>query len=136
VVTVSKGEGTEMALKILEVVGAVAAVMLVLFLIPVLLRLRRTLDEVGHIVAETGPQATTLLKKAQTTLDGVNRELENIEEITKDAEVLVERVGDASRAIEGAIKSPLTKMGLLTTGAAATGIAVKKRLSKEISGKK
>jgi len=125
-----------MALKILEVVGAVAAVMLVLFLIPVLLRLRRTLDEVGHIVAETGPQATTLLKKAQTTLDGVNRELENIEEITKDAEVLVERVGDASRAIEGAIKSPLTKMGLLTTGAAATGIAVKKRLSKEISGKK
>jgi uncharacterized protein YoxC len=136
VVTVSKGEGTEMALKILEVVGAVAAVTLVLFLIPVLLRLRRTLDEVGHIVAETGPQATTLLKKAQTTLDGVNRELENIEEITKDAEVLVERVGDASRAIEGAIKSPLTKMGLLTTGAAATGIAVKKRLSKEISGKK
>jgi uncharacterized protein YoxC len=136
VVTVSKGEGTEMALKILEVVGAVAAVMLVLFLIPVLLRLRRTLDEVGHIVAETGPQATTLLKKAQTTLDGVNRELENIEEITKDAEVLVERVGDASRAIEGAIKSPLTKIGLLTTGAAATGIAVKKRLSKEISDKK
>ena len=125
-----------MALKILQVVGAVAIVMLVILLIPVLLRLRRTLDEVGHIVSETRPQAFELLMKAQGTLDGVNRELESIEQITKDTGVLVERVGDASRAVERAIKSPLTKMGLVTTGAAATGMAVKKRLSKDISGKK
>ncbi|MBK5092128.1 MAG: DUF948 domain-containing protein [Actinobacteria bacterium] len=125
-----------MALKILQVVGAVAVLLLVIFLILVLLRLRRTLDEVSHIVSETRPQASMFLKKAQITLDGVNRELENIEAITKETEVLVERVGDASRAVEGAIKSPLTKVGLITTGVAATGIAVRKRLSKEISDRK
>lgn len=125
-----------MALKILQVVGAVAVLLLVIFLILVLLRLRRTLEEVNHIVSETRPQASMFLKKAQITLDGVNRELENIEAITKETEVLVERVGDASRAVEGAIKSPLTKVGLITTGAAATGIAVRKRLSKEISDRK
>jgi uncharacterized protein YoxC len=124
-----------MALKILQVVGALAVVLLVLFFIPVLLRLRRTFVEVGNILKETGPQASTLLKKAQTTLDGVNQELENIEEITKDAEILVGRVKEASRMAEGVIKSPITKMGLLATGAAATGVAVKKRLSKEISDK-
>ncbi|MCJ7653635.1 MAG: DUF948 domain-containing protein [Actinobacteria bacterium] len=125
-----------MALKILQVVTAVAVVSFVLLLIPVLMRLHRTLDEVGHVVSETGPQATTLLKKAQVTLDGVNSELENIEEITMETGVLVERVGDASLAVERAIKSPLTKMGLITTGVTATGIAVKKRLSKETSDKK
>jgi len=125
-----------MALKILQVVGAVAVLLLVIFLILVLLRLRRTLEEVNHIVSETRPQASMFLKKARITLDGVNRELENIEAITKETEVLVERVGDASRAVEGAIKSPLTKVGLITTGAAATGIAVRKRLSKEISDRK
>ena len=124
-----------MILKILQAVGAVAVVLLVLFLIPVLLRLRRTLNEVGHIVTETRPEVSKLLMKAQSTLDGVNHELGNIVEITKDTEVLIGRMGDASRAVEGAIKSPLTKIGLLTTGAAATGIAVKKRLSKEISDK-
>lgn len=125
-----------MALKILQVVAAVAVVSFVILLIPVLMRLHRTLDEVCHVVSETGPQATTLLKKAQVTLDGVNRELENIEEITRETGVLVERVGDASLAVERAIKSPLTKMGLITTGVTATGIAVKKRLSKETSDKK
>jgi uncharacterized protein YoxC len=124
-----------MALKILQVVGAVAVVLFVLFLIPVLLRLRRTLDEVGHIVSETRPQTSSLLKKAQSTLDGVNSELENIEEITKETEVLVQRVGEASLAVERAIKSPVTRVGLLATGAAATGIAVKKRFSKEIADK-
>jgi len=125
-----------MSLKILQIVGAVAIVVFVLLLIPVLLRMRRTLDEVGHIVAETRPQASAFLTNAQVTLDGVNCELERIEEITKDAEVLVERVGDASRAVERAIKSPMTKVGLVATGAAATGMAVKRRLSKEISGNK
>jgi uncharacterized protein YoxC len=125
-----------MALKILQVVAAVAVVSFVLLLIPVLMRLHRTLYEVGQVVSETGPQATTLLKKAQVTLDGVNSELENIEEITRETGVLVERVGDASLAVERAIKSPLTKMGLITTGVTATGIAVKKRLSKETSDKK
>jgi len=125
-----------MSLKILQIVGAVAILVFVLLLIPVLLRMRRTLDEVGHIVAETKPQASAFLTNAQVTLDGVNCELERIEEITKDAEVLVERVGDASRAVERAIKSPMTKVGLVATGAAATGMAVKRRLSKEISGNK
>lgn len=124
-----------MALKILQVVGACAVVIIVLLLIPVLLRLRRTLDEVGDIVSETRPQTVTLLRKAQGTLDSVNRELQNIENITDDTTVLIGKVGEASNAVEKAIKSPMTKVGFVTAGAAAAGFAVKRRLSRELAAK-
>ena len=41
-----------MALRVLQVVGAAAVVVIVLLLIPVLWRLRRAVDEVGHMVYE------------------------------------------------------------------------------------
>ena len=125
-----------MALRVLQVVGAAAVVVIVLLLIPVLWRLRRAVDEVGHMVSESRPQTVTLLKKAQLTLDGVNRELENIESITEDTGVLVAKVSDASAAMERAIKSPMSKIGFVTAGAAAAGFAVKRRLFREMSGKK
>ncbi len=124
-----------MALKVLQVVGAVAVVIIVLFLIPVLLRLRRTLDEVGGIVSEARPQTLNLLKKAQVTLDSVNEELDNIGEITEETQVLIDRVGDASEAVERAIKSPMSKMGFITAGAATTGFVVRKHLAKKKPGK-
>ena len=120
-----------MTLKILQIVGAVAVVIIVLFLIPVLIRLRRTLDEVGYIVNDSRPQTINLLKKAQVTLDGVNRELENIEEITEETQLLVGKVGEASEAVERAIKSPMTKAGLITAGVATTGVAVSRRMAKK-----
>jgi len=125
-----------MALRVLQVVGAAAVVVIVLLLIPVLWRLRRAVDEVGHMVSESRPQTVTLLKKAQLTLDGVNRELENIESITEDTGVLVAKVSDASAAMERAIKSPMSKIGFVTAGAAAAGFAVKRRLFREMSGKR
>lgn len=123
-----------MTLKVLQVVGAAAAVLVALFLIPVLLRLRRTLDEVGGIVAEARPQAVNLLQKAQVTLDSVNRELEEIGEITEDTQVLVDKVGEASVAVERAIKSPMSKAGFAAIGALTTGLAVKRRLSRREKG--
>jgi uncharacterized protein YoxC len=122
-----------MALTVLQITGAAAVVIVVLLLIPVLLRLRRTLDEVSHIVSDARPQTVTLLRKANSTLDGVNHELESIERITDDTIVLVGKAGEASSAIERAVKSPLTRMGLISAGAAATGLAVRKRLSRDFS---
>jgi uncharacterized protein YoxC len=124
-----------MALKVLQVVGAVAVVILVLFLVPVLLRLRKTLYEVGQIVSEARPQTVTLLQKAQVTLDSVNQELEDIGEITEETQVLVDKVGEASVAVERAIKSPMSKMGFITAGVATTGYVASRRLSKKKSGK-
>jgi ABC-type transporter Mla subunit MlaD len=124
-----------MALKVLQVVGATAVVIIVFLLIPVLMRLRRTLDEVGQIVSETRPQTVTLLRKAQGTLDSVNRELENIEAITDDTNALIGKVGEASDAVEKAIKSPMTRIGFVTAGAAAAGFAVKRRLYREFSSR-
>jgi uncharacterized protein YoxC len=125
-----------MALKVLQVVGAAAVVIIVVLLIPILLRLRRTLDEVSVIVSETRPQTVTLLRKAQVTLDSVNLELENIGAITEDTSVLIAKVSEASNAVEKAIKSPMTKIGFVTAGAAATGFAVRRRLARELSDKR
>lgn len=122
-----------MALKVLQIVGATAVVIIVFLLIPVLLRLRRTLDEVGCIVSETRPQTVMLLKKAQVTLDSVNRELVNIEAITDDTTVLIGKVTEASDAVEKAIKSPMAKIGFVTAGVTAATFAVKRRLFREMS---
>ena len=124
-----------MPLKVLQVVGAAAVVIIVLLLIPVLFRLRRTIGDAGQMVAEARPQTVTLLKKAKLTLDGVNRELANIETITEDTGVLVARVYDASAAVERAIKSPASKIGFATAGVAAAALTVKRRLFREMSGK-
>lgn len=122
-----------MALTILEIVSTVAIVAIVFLLIPILLRLRRTMSEVGQIVSESRPSTITLLKKAQATLDGVNSELENIEEVTRDTQVLMDKVGEASEAVERTMKSPLTKAGLVTAGVAAASITVKRRLSRRFA---
>jgi uncharacterized protein YoxC len=124
-----------MALKILQVVGAAAVVIIVLLLIPVLIRLRRTLNEVGLMVSETRPQTITLLKSAQSTLDGVNRELDNIEEITEETGVLVGKISDASEAVERAVKSPIARAGFASTGIAAAFIGVRRSLSRNLSKK-
>ena len=127
-----------MALKILEVVGALAVVIIVLYMVPVLVRLRRTAGEVSYMIHDTRPQTISLLKKAQVTLDGVNSELDSIDEITQETRVLIGKVGEASEAIESAIKAPMTKAGLITAGVATSGIAVSRRLKKtgKKSGKK
>lgn len=125
-----------MALKVLQITGAAAVVVIVILMIPVLLRLRRTLDEVGGIVAETRPQTVMLLKKAQGTLDSVNRELETIESITEDANVLIGKVGEASDAVERAITSPMTRYGFITAGVTAAGFAVKRRVARELRARK
>jgi uncharacterized protein YoxC len=120
-----------MALNVLEIVGAIAVALIVLFMIPVLLRLRRTIDEVGQIITDARPQTVGLLQQAQATLDGVNRELENIEEITQDTQVLVEKVGEASVAVERAIKSPMSKAGFVAAGVATTTFAVRRQLARK-----
>jgi len=125
-----------MTLKVLQIVGAAAVVILVLLLIPILWRLRRTMDEVGGIISDGRPQAIMILKKAQSTLDSVNKELESVEEITEETYVLVEKAGEASAAVYRAIKSPLSRMGLITAGITVAGFAAKRRLSRDLSGKR
>lgn len=125
-----------MALKVLQITGAVAVVVMVLLLIPVMLRLRRTVGQVGEIVTESRPQALGLLRKAQGTLESVNRELDNIEEITDETQVLVEKMGQASRAVDKAVRSPLSKVGLVVAGTAAAGFAARRRLSRELTQKR
>lgn len=121
-----------MTRNILQIVGAAAVALTVVFLVPVLLRLRKTIGEVGGMVCDARPQTVTLLKRAQVALDDVNRELIAIEEITDETQVLVHKLGEASTVVEGVVKSPMTKIGLITAGAAASGYVVKKRLGKRI----
>ncbi|MDD5748495.1 MAG: hypothetical protein PHP64_05565 [Actinomycetota bacterium] len=125
-----------MALKILQVVAASAVVLIVILIIPVIIRLRRTLEEAGRIIAENSSPATTILKRAQAAMDSVNSGLEKISEISDDSEILISRVGKASGAMDKALKSPLTRIGLMATGTAATSIVVKKRAYKNLKESK
>lgn len=123
-----------MALKVLQIVGVVAIVILVLMIIPIMLKLKRTLEEVSIMIVETRPTTMKALKEAGETLDSVNKELDNVEKVTSDASVLISKMGEAADSLEGTIKSPVTRMGFISTGAAVTGIAVKKKLRKNTNG--
>ncbi|MBN1289875.1 MAG: DUF948 domain-containing protein [Actinobacteria bacterium] len=119
-----------MALKVLQIICAVAVVVIVLLMIPVMLKLKRTLEEVGRMIVETRPGTMKAIKQAEATLDSVNEELENVEKVTSDASLLIGKMGEAADSLENTIKSPITKMGFISTGAAVTSIAVRKQLLK------
>ena len=124
-----------MALKVLEITATAALVIIVLFLIPIMLRLSKTLKHADKMMQETRPGAVTVLKKAGETVDTVNKQLETIEDITTDTEQLLGKAKASAAALEKALTSPMAKAGAAAAGATATGFAVKKRISKKLKGR-
>lgn len=118
-----------MALKLLQITGAAAVVITMLFLIPVLIKLRDTFDQIGGIVDESSPQTISLLQKAQGAVDGLNRELGNVVEITDDTLAIISKLDTAATEVERAVKSPMAKTGFVAVGAVTTSLAVRKRFS-------
>lgn len=120
-----------MALKVLQIICAIAVVLIVLLIIPVMLRLKRTLEEVGRMVNEVEPGAMKAIREAGMTLESVNEELDNIDKVAGEAMVIIDKLGEAADSIENTVKSPLARAGLISTGAAVTSLAVKKHLKKK-----
>ena len=61
-------------------------------------------------------QAIPLLQKAGGTLDGVNANLGNVDEITKDVADITDKIDKMANSVEGAVTTPARKAAAFSAG--------------------
>jgi uncharacterized protein YoxC len=75
-----------------------------------------TLGRVDTVLDDVDKQAVPLMQKAGTTLDGVNANLGNVDQITKDVADITDKIDAMANAVEGAVSTPARKAASFTAG--------------------
>ncbi len=75
-----------------------------------------TLQRVDTVLADVDREAVPLLQKAGTTLDGVNANLGNVDQITKDVADITDKIDAMATAVEGAVSTPARKAASFSAG--------------------
>lgn len=75
-----------------------------------------TLQRVDTVLADVDREAVPLLQKAGTTLDGVNANLGNVDQITKDVADITDKIDGLATAVEGAVSTPARKAASFSAG--------------------
>ena len=75
-----------------------------------------TLQRVDVVLADVDREAVPLLQKAGTTLDGVNANLGNVDQITKDVADITDKIDGLATAVEGAVSTPARKAASFSAG--------------------
>jgi uncharacterized protein YoxC len=106
--------------EIAALIAAIAFVLLVLFLAMTLLKLGRTLDEATLAIRTTYQGAAPLLAGAQTTLEGVNAQLEEVGGITKGVNNMTTNAAALTSIVSSTVGSPLIKVAAFSYGVRKT----------------
>ena len=75
-----------------------------------------TLQRVDMVLTDVDREAVPLLQKAGTTLDGVNANLGNVDQITKDVADITDKIDGLATAVEGAVSTPARKAASFSAG--------------------
>jgi uncharacterized protein YoxC len=75
-----------------------------------------TLGRVDTVLDDVDRQAVPLMQKAGTTLDGVNANLGNVDQITKDVADITDKIDAMANAVEGAVSTPARKAASFSAG--------------------
>jgi uncharacterized protein YoxC len=75
-----------------------------------------TLGRVDTVLSDVDREAVPLLQKAGTTLDGVNANLGNVDQITKDVADITDKIDNMATAVEGAVSTPARKAASFSAG--------------------
>ncbi len=75
-----------------------------------------TLQRVDGVLADVDREAVPLLQKAGTTLDGVNANLGNVDQITKDVADITDKIDGLATAVEDAVSTPARKAASFSAG--------------------
>ena len=73
-------------------------------------------NRVDIVLDDVDKQAVPLMQKAGTTLDGVNANLGNVDEITKDVADITDKIDAMANAVEGAVSTPARKAASFSAG--------------------
>jgi hypothetical protein len=110
---------TLLALTSSEVLRYAAAFFFVLVAIAIayaLVKAAGTLGRVDKILADVDQEAVPLMRKAGVTLDGVNANLTNVDDITKDVADITDKIDSMANIIEGAVSKPARKAAAFSAG--------------------
>jgi uncharacterized protein YoxC len=76
----------------------------------------KTLERVDKVLTDVDQEGVPLMRKAGTTLDGVNANLGNVDQITKDVADITDKIDNMANAVEGAVSTPARKAAAFSAG--------------------
>jgi uncharacterized protein YoxC len=76
----------------------------------------KTLERVDKVLTDVDTEAVPLMQKAGTTLDGVNANLGNVDQITKDVADITDKIDTMANVVEGAVSTPARKAAAFGAG--------------------
>lgn len=106
--------------EIAALIAAIAFVLLVLLLAVPLLKLGRTLDEATLAVRKSHDGIGPLLAQAQQTMDSVNKQLVQVEEIAANVNSMTTNVAAMTSVVSSTLGSPMIKAAAFTYGVRKT----------------
>lgn len=81
-----------------------------------LVKAGKTLERVDKVLADVDQEGVPLMQKAGTALDGVNANLGNVDQITKDVADITDKIDTMANAVEGAVSMPARKAAAFSAG--------------------
>lgn len=81
-----------------------------------LIKAAKALDRVDTVLADVDQEVVPLMKKAGVSLDGVNANLGNVDDITKDVADITDKIDTMANIVEGAVSKPARKAASFSAG--------------------
>ena len=101
---------------VLRYAAAFFFVLVAIFLAYALFKAAKALERVDKVLADVDENGIPLMQKAGTTLDGVNANLGNVDEITKDVAGITDKLDKMATSVEGAVTTPARKAAAFGAG--------------------
>jgi uncharacterized protein YoxC len=107
---------TSTASLVLRYSAAFFFVLVAIALAYVLFKAAKTLERLDKVLVDVDENGIPLMQKAGETLDGVNANLTNVDEITKDVAGITDKIDTMANAVEGAVSTPARKAAAFSAG--------------------
>ena len=101
---------------VLRYAAAFFFVLVAIFLAYALFKAAKVLERADKVLADFDENGIPLMKKAGGTLDGVNANLGNVDEITKDVAGITDKLDRMAGSVEGAVTTPARKAAAFSAG--------------------
>jgi uncharacterized protein YoxC len=101
---------------VLRYAAAFFFVVVAIFLAYMLFKAAKALERVDKVLADVDENGIPLMRKAGETLDGVNANLGNVDEITKDVAGITDKIDKMASSVEGAVTTPARKAAAFGAG--------------------
>ena len=101
---------------VLRFAAAFFFVVVAIFLAYMLFKAAKALERLDKVLADVDENGIPLMQKAGDTLDGVNANLGNVDEITKDVAGITDKIDRMAGSVEGAVTTPARKAAAFSAG--------------------